>query len=36
MTHCFMRIRYGNYTATEGLVAQMEAWEGEMKKGGTV
>lgn len=36
MTHCFMRIRYGNYTATEGLVMQMEAWESEMKKGGTV
>ncbi|MCR5076794.1 MAG: DUF4129 domain-containing protein [Prevotella sp.] len=33
-TNGFMRVRYGNYPATEGLVRQLLAWEAEVKKGG--
>lgn len=35
-TLSFMRVRYGNYPATEDLVRQLLVWEDEIKKGGEV
>ena len=36
LTHHFLRVRYGNFEATEELFQTMQSLQGEVKKGGVV